>query len=358
MPRVQPRNKEIGIYIRATRDIQKGEEIHVTYDEGYFSDYNSAKPEPKRLKPTPLHTHSKKRPPTDDQSAKGNKRSRTNTNPATHPATNTTTKHSDTINTTATHTATPSIQRLQHTPNNTNPRPHPHPPTTHHTHTHHTPPPHPPAPEGGTEEEGERKGGGDLSVGGSSDAPGVRVPTGLATAASPTHTAGNGWRRGVATKAMALAQRLGSAAGRVTTHLQPLVQRHLGPSPPVRGPDRPPPSFPPSIDGDERPLWCSGRDQNATRSPKSGAPQAAASCSQALDPPDASPDWRVGPSWWCTSCTHPHRGRDVEPCSTYGCDRAVCYLFTAAHPTEIVSLSVDGQYRRCRTCITNPPGWD
>ena len=205
-----------------------------------------------------------------------------------------------------------------------------------------------------------------LNVGGSSGAPGVRAPPGLATVASPIHTADTGWRRGVATKAIALARRMGSAAGRVTARLQPprlpgqgsLVQRHMGPSPHIRDSDRPPPSFPPSYDGDERPLRCSGRDQNATRSPKSGAPQAAASCSQALDPPDASPDWRVGPSWWCTSCTHPHRGRDVEPCSTYGCDRAVCYLFTAAHPTEIVSLSVDGQYRRCRTCITNPPGWD
>jgi hypothetical protein len=167
-----------------------------------------------------------------------------------------------------------------------------------------------------------------LSIGGSSGAPGVRAPPESATMADPSH----------------------AAAG-------PPVQRHPGPGPPDRGPGLPPLSFPPSYDGEERPLRCSGRDQNATRPPKSGAPQAATSCSQALDPPYASPDWRIGPSRWCTSCTPPHRGRDVEPCSTYGCDSVVCYLFTSARPAEMIRLAADRQHRRCLACITDPPGW-
>jgi hypothetical protein len=358
MPGVQPRNRELGIYIRALRDIKKGEEIIITYDAGYFIEYDNTK----RHKP-------------DERSKRREKRSRTNT--TTHPAkkhnntldtaatdtvtntqTHAATGHKDIPDTPAPGTPTPSSQRLHRDPNGSHTHPHPHPPTTHHTHTHHTPP-HPPPPEGGMEGRGWRNGGGFPSVGGSSDAPGVRAPTGLATGASPSHTAGPGWRHGVVTKAIALTQRLGYAAGRVTARLQP-----LRPSPPVRDPGRPPPLFPPSYDGDERPLRCSGWDQNATRSPESGAPQAATSCSQALDinSPDANPGWRIGPqhppSWWCTSCTPPHRGRDVEPCSTYGCDRLVCYLFTAAHPAEMIRLSTDRQHRRCATCITDPPGWD
>jgi hypothetical protein len=366
MPGVQPRNRELGIYIRALRDIEKDEEIIITYDPGYFKEYDSVKPEPKRPKPAPPHTRSKKRALTDEKSAKRDKCSRTDsakhpaqkhnntldtsaTDTVTNTAIHTAAGHNDTPDTSATGTITPSAQRLHRTPNISNTHPHPHPPPTHHTHTHHTPP-HPPPPEGGMEESGKRNGGGSPSVGGSSDAPGVRAPTGLATGASPTHTAGTDWRR-----------HLVSVAGRVTARLRPL-QRHLGPGPRTRDPGRPPPSFPPSRDGDERPLRCSGWDQNATRSPKSGAPQAAMSCSQALDPPDANLGWRIGPqhppSWWCTSCTPPHRGRDVEPCSTYGCDSLVCYLFTAAHPAEMIRLATDRQHRRCITCITDPPGWD
>ena len=360
MPGVQPRNREIGMYLRALRRIEKGEEITVTYDSGYFIDYDNMKPDPKRPKPTPPYTHGRKRAPTDEQTTQCDKRSRTNTPQPAQKHNNTpetlTTEHNNTLDTAATATTTHPTQRLHRALTSTNTHPHPHSPSTHHTHIHHTPP-HPPPSEGGVEEIGMRNGGGSPSVGGSSDVPGVHAPAGLATRASPTHTAGLGWRRGAAARAMALTQRLGYAAGRVTDRLRPLRL-----SPPVREPGRPPPTFPPSYDGEERPLRCSGRDQNATRSPKSGAPQAAQICSQALDPPDASHGWRIGPqhppSWWCTSCTPPHRGRDVEPCSTYGCDSLVCYLFTAAHPAEMVRLATDRQHRRCTTCITDPPGWE
>jgi hypothetical protein len=59
---------------------------------------------------------------------------------------------------------------------------------------------------------------------------------------------------------------------------------------------------------------------------------------------------------WCDSCTKPHHGRDVEPCSTYGCHRRTCLLFTSAHPGGMTRLAVDRAFRRCSTCYSNMSG--
>ena len=56
------------------------------------------------------------------------------------------------------------------------------------------------------------------------------------------------------------------------------------------------------------------------------------------------------PPLWCDSCTKPHPGRDVEPCSTYGCHRRACLLFTSAYPGGLNKLAVDRTFRRCNAC--------